>query len=155
MARSPNEPVGRRRRTRPNQSRVYTEAGTLSGYIEDGSGGQIWDGEGEPPGQTQDTATPGIVKRVVTAGTATPADGSVVAIALNTPPGFDTWYLPRAGYASPRWDAAIQTIADTGARITDAGERLLDVGGAVLGNMKPILIGAAILYVWLQWEKMK
>lgn len=138
MARSPNEPVARRKR----RARTYDA------------------GSGRDLGALYDitaTSNPDIVKQVVPNDTPIPDDGSVVAVARDMPePGQSTWYQPTASArAAGKLTALMDTIAATGAQLTDAGRRALDVGGAIIGNLQPILIGVALLYVWLQWEKMK
>lgn len=85
----------------------------------------------------------------------TPLDPRVVAVSRDFPrAGITTWYAPTTqAIASGKTQAAVDTIAATGAQLTAAGESILGVAGAVVQNLPLILLGLAALF--LMWEKSK
>lgn len=101
------------------------------------------------------TADPSIVKTEVPNDT--PLDSRVVAVSRDFPrAGVTSWYAPTSqAVVSGKVQAAVDTIASTGAQLTAAGESMLGIAGAVVQNLPLILAGIVAMYLLFQWEKTK
>jgi len=103
----------------------------------------------EPDFPVQLTSDPDINKQVVPAGT--PAPSYVTGIALNFPPGYDSWYFPTsAAVMQGKAQAAIDTVIATGDQVGAAIQKVADVGGNIMQNIVPILIGIAAILLLLR-----
>jgi len=101
------------------------------------------------------TADPNIVKTEVPNDT--PLDPRVVALTRDFPrAGVTSWYAPTTqAVATGKIQAAVDTIAATGAQLTAAGESVLGFAGAVVQNLPLILMGLAAVYLLFKWESGK
>lgn len=96
------------------------------------------------------SSDPQLDQATVPNDTPLPSDGSVLGLRVNVPQqGTTTWYRASAGtIAAGKVQAAVDTLAATGAQITNAIE-------SVATNFVPILLGLAVLYFLFQMEKAK
>lgn len=107
-----------------------------------------------PPLPTDD---PNINKQIVPAGT--PAPSYVLAIGLGFPDASsDTWYIQSvlSGTVTQpveHLQAAIQTVSETGAQLTQAGAQILNAASGIASNIVPILVALAALFIWIERGK--
>ena len=101
------------------------------------------------------TEDPNIVKTEVPNGT--PLDPRVIGVAVNHPrQGTTTWTAPTTeAIAQGKLQAAVDTIAATGAQLTAAGESILTTFGTVAANLPLILAALAAVYLLFKWESAK
>ena len=94
------------------------------------------------------TDNPDIIKKVVPTGTTGATEDGATTVSVDFPAGgFDTWYKPTAGaYTAGRAQAALDTIQATATQIAN-------VGTGLINNFIPLLLGAAVLFLFLQSKR--
>lgn len=84
-----------------------------------------------------------------------PTDNTVIALMRDFPAqGTTTWYsATAAAYGAGRQQAAIDTLAATGAQLTQAGESIINAAAGIANNIVPILVALAALFIWIEKGK--
>lgn len=98
---------------------------------------------------------PNFMEAQVPNDTPLPDDNSVVATMRDFPQGgTTTWMSPtQAAIVGGKVQAALDTVAATGAQLTAAGEQIIGVAGGIVNNIVPILLGLAALWFFMEKGK--
>lgn len=101
------------------------------------------------------SSNPDFMEAQVPNDTPLPSDDSVVALMRDYPaPGVTTWMSPtQAAILSGKVQAAVDTIAATGAQLTSAGESIISAAAGIASNIVPILVALAALFIWIERGK--